>query len=80
MWMFYSKTTNKRINHLHERAFWLIYDGYELTFQKLLEKDVSFTIHHYNIQALCTELYKAYHTTPITNYFQRTVYPKQHFL
>ena len=27
----------------------------------LLEKDGSFTVHHYNIQALCIELYKEYH-------------------
>ena len=27
----------------------------------LLEKDGSFTVHHYNIQALCIELYKVYH-------------------
>lgn len=49
MWMFYNKSANKRINHLHERALWLIYDGYELTFQELLEKHVSLIIHHYNI-------------------------------
>ena len=29
--MFYSKSTNRRINHLHERALRLIYDDYELT-------------------------------------------------
>ena len=59
--MFYSRSTNRRINHLHERALRLIYDDYELTFKELLEKDWSFTIDHYNIQTLCTELYKIYH-------------------
>ena len=61
MWMFYSRSTNRRNNLLHERALRLIYDDYELTFQELLQKDGSFTIYHYNIQTLCTELYKVYH-------------------
>ena len=60
-WMFYSRSANRRINHLHERALRLIYDDYELTFEELLEKDGSFTIHHYNIQMLCSELYKVYY-------------------
>ena len=59
--MFYSGSTNRRINHLHERALRLIYDDYELTFEELLKKDGSFTIHHSNIRTLSTELYKVYH-------------------
>ena len=59
--MFYSRSTNRRINRLHERALRLIYDDYQLTFEELLEKDGSLTIHHYNIQTLCIELYKLYH-------------------
>ena len=55
-WMFYSRSTNRRINHLHERALRLVYNDYELTFEELLEKDESFTIHYYNIQTLCIEL------------------------
>ena len=38
-----------------------MYGDYEWTFEELLEKDGSFTIHHYNIQTLCIELYKVYH-------------------
>ena len=60
-WMFYSRSTNNRINHLAEIALRLVYHDYELTFDELLEKDGSFIIHHYNIQTLCTELYKVYH-------------------
>ena len=40
MWMFYSKSTNTRINHLHQRACRLIY-YYELTFEELSEIDGS---------------------------------------
>ena len=55
--MFYSRQTNNKINHLHERALRLVYNDYYSTFEELLEKDGSFTIHHYNIQTLCIELY-----------------------
>ena len=59
-WMFYSRQTNNKINHLHERALRLVYNDYYSTFEELFEKDGSFTIHHYNIQTLCIELYKVY--------------------
>ena len=59
--MFYGRSTNRRINHLHERALRLIYDDYELTFEELLEKDGRFIIHCYNIQTLCIELCKVCH-------------------
>ena len=62
-WMFYSRNTDNEINLLHERALRLVYDDYELPFDKLLEKDGSFTIRHCNIQTLCIELNKAYHNT-----------------
>ena len=58
--MFYSRQTNNKINHLHERALRLVYNDYYSTFEELLEKDGSFTIHYYNIQTLCIELYKVY--------------------
>ena len=55
-WMFYSRLTNNKINQLHERALRLVYNDYYSTFEELLEKDGSSTIHHYNIQTLCIEL------------------------
>ena len=59
-WMFYSRTTNNNINKLHERALRQVYDDYVSTFEELLEKGNSFTLHHYNIQTLCIELYKVF--------------------
>ena len=58
VWMFHSRTLNNRINRLHERALRLVYKDTELTFEQLLEKDNSFTIHHRNLQRLATEIYK----------------------
>ena len=50
--MFYNRATNNKINKLHERALRLVYDDYLSAFEGLLEKDNSFTVHHYNIQSL----------------------------
>ena len=58
--MFYSRTTNHKINKLHERTLRLVYDDYTSTFDELPEKDNSFTGHHYNIQTLCIQLYQVY--------------------
>ena len=74
--MFYSRNTNGRKNHLHERAIRLIYDDYELKFEELLEKDGSFVIHHYKSQTLCIELYIVYHNLTqiiFSDLFTRTI-------
>ena len=46
------------MNHLHERALRIVYNGYESTFENLLELDNSVSIHHRNIRLLSIELYK----------------------
>ena len=58
--MFYSRTTNDKVNKLYERALWLVSDNYESTFEDLLEKGNSFTARHFNIETLCIELYKVF--------------------
>ena len=47
-----------RINHLHERALRIVYNDNESTFEDLLKKDNSVSIHHKNIRLLGIELYK----------------------
>ena len=66
--MFYSRKTNNRINKLHERPLRLVYRDYESTFEDLLTKDGSFTVHHYSIQTLATELYKVYNNISQTTF------------
>ena len=58
IWMFHSRMLNIRINKLHERALRIVYKNSNLTFEELLQKDQSFTIHHRNLQKLATEMYK----------------------
>ena len=61
LWMFCSRTLNNKINKLHERALRVVYKNDDLTFQQLLEKDNSITIHDRNLQKLAIEMYKAKH-------------------
>ena len=57
IWMFCQRSSNTRINHLHQRALRIVYDN-ESTFEDLLKKDNSVSIHHKNIRLLRIELYK----------------------
>ena len=56
--MFHSRKLNNRINRLHERALRLVYMDNESTFEKLLLKDNSLTIHQRNLQKLMIEIFK----------------------
>ena len=56
IWMFCSHSSNKKINRLHERALRLVYDDYSSSFETLLDRDSSFTIHHQNIQSMLIEI------------------------
>ena len=58
LWMFSGKTSNNRINKLHERALRVVYSDYNSTFDDLLRRDGSVSIHDRNIRILATELFK----------------------
>ena len=61
IWMFHSRRLNNKINNVHEKALRIVYSDYKSTFQELLNKDASFSVHHRNIQTLATEVYKHIH-------------------
>ena len=66
VWMFHNRTLNNKVNKLHERALRIVYKNENLTFQELLEKDNSVTVHHKNLQRLATEMYKIkHHLSPL---------------
>ena len=54
--MLHSRKNNNKIKHLHERCLRLIYSDKKSSYENLLEKDNSVSIHHKNIQALAIEL------------------------
>ena len=68
-WMFCSRSCNNKINKLHERALRLVYDDYESSFDVLLNKNKSFSIHHQNIQKLMIEVYKSLNKPSPDNFF-----------
>ena len=56
-WMFCSRSW--KINKLQERALRLVCDGYESSFDVLINRNKSFSIHHQNIQKRMIEVYKS---------------------
>ena len=59
VWMFCcSRKLNNRINHIHERGLRMVYEDYTSSFQDLLKKSGSVSIHHRNIQLVVTEMLK----------------------
>ena len=58
IWMLHSRTMNSKINRLHESSLRIVYSDQSSTFEELLERDKTFSIHHKNIQSLAIEIYK----------------------
>ena len=59
VWMFYSKKMHNRIDKLHERALRVVYkNDDDLSFEELLVKDKSFSVHDRNLQKLAELMYK----------------------
>ena len=53
-----SRRLNHKINKLHERALRMAYSDYDSSFEDLLDKDCTVTIHKRNLRALEIEMYK----------------------
>ena len=58
LWMFHSRGLNYKINQLHFRALRVIYRDDNSSFDELLKRDKSFTVHQRNVQFLAIEMYK----------------------
>ena len=77
IWMYCQRKSNNLINRIHERALRIAYNDYISTFEGLLDKDCSITVHQRNIQALALEIYKT--NNGLNPSFMRDIFcPSQH--
>ena len=58
IWMCHSSENSNKINRLHERCLRIISNDKRSSFNALLEKDDSVSIHERNIKILVTEMFK----------------------
>ena len=56
--MLHSKQINYKINEFHVRVLRIVYNDHFSSFEELLFKDKSVTVHQRNLQILATEMYK----------------------
>ena len=59
IWMCHNRKAHKQINKIHERSLRIVYSENTSSFQELLEKSGSVSIHDRNLQQLAIEIYKA---------------------
>ena len=57
VWMCHSRANNGKINKLHKRCLRIIYSDKQSSFETLLEKDGTVSVHNRNLQILATEMY-----------------------
>ena len=53
-----SRTLSNRINNIHLRALRIVYQDKQSSFEELLQKDNSVSVHMKNLQYLATEIFK----------------------
>ena len=58
-WMCHNRKTHKQIDNIHERALRIGYSDNTSSFDELLKKSGSISIHDRNLQQLAIEIYKA---------------------
>ena len=56
--MIHNRGLNNKLNHIHKRALRIVYNDYSSSFDDLLNKDKSVTIHQRNLQQLAIEIFK----------------------
>ena len=59
VWMFHDRNLNNKINRLHERTLRMLYKDDSSTFNELLIKDGSVSVHNRNIHTVAIEMYKS---------------------
>ena len=65
VWMCHHRGVNNKINRLHERCLRIVYSNSVSSFEDLLGKDRSVSVHVKNIKTLAKEMFKVSHNGPI---------------
>ena len=60
IWMLHSRSNNNMIKQLHERCLRIIYNDKQSSFEELLIKDGTVSMHHRNIQTFASEISRGY--------------------
>ena len=58
VWMCHNRVINNKINNLHYRALHMVYNDDISSFEDLLQKDGTVTIHNQNVRSLAVEMFK----------------------
>ena len=58
IWMLHSRINNSKIKHLHDHCLPLVYNDKQSSYEEILLKNGTVSIHHKNIQILATEMFK----------------------
>ena len=58
IWVPHSRQNKNKIKHLHGRCLSLIHNNNLCSYEELLKKDGSVSIHHKNIQSLAIEMFQ----------------------
>ena len=69
VWMCHHRSVNNKINRLHERCLRIVYSDSMSSFEDLLYKDSSVSVHVKNIKTLAIEMFKVSNklTIPLMN-------------
>ena len=58
MWMFHSRNLNNKINRMHKKFPWIIFNDNTSSYEELLEIENPVSLYLRNLHILATELYK----------------------
>ena len=70
--MCHSRTLNNRINSIHLRALRIVYQDKKSSFEELLQKDNSVSVHMKNLQYLATDIFKVKNDLSPSNNYERS--------
>ena len=72
VWMYHSRTLNNRINNIHHRSLRIVYQDKKSSFEELLQKNNSVSVHMKNLQYLATEIFKVKNDLSPSNNYERS--------